>query len=119
MSDKENVATAASTSRFGFKGGGKPAPKPAPKPAGGAAKPAAAKAAAAAAVVPLQDAAAGSDPCNLLQTAIDAMPDNSEQWNQIANVKFKGKAWDMKAKCASPASRVPRHICRSGPGRSV
>jgi len=28
MSDKENVATAASTSRFGFKGGGKPAPKP-------------------------------------------------------------------------------------------
>ena len=103
MSDKENVATAASTSRFGFKGGGKPAPKPAPKPA------AKAKAAAGApAVVPLQDAAAGSDPCNLLQTAIDAMPDNSEQWNQIANVKFKGKAWDMKAKCASPASRDAR-----------
>ena len=103
MSDKENVATAASTSRFGFKGGGgKPAPKAAPKPAGGA------KAAAAPAVMPLQDAAAGSDPCNLLQTAIDAMPDNSEQWNQIANVKFKGKAWDMKAKCASPASRDAR-----------
>ena len=36
------------------------------------------------------------------------MPDNSEQWNQIANVKFKGKAWDMKAKCASPASRDAR-----------
>ena len=105
MSEKENLAT-ASTSRFGFKGGGgKPAPKPAPKPASGAK----AKAAAAApAVVPLQDAAAGSDPCNLLQTAIDAMPDNSEQWNQIANVKFKGKAWDMKAKCASPASRDAR-----------
>ena len=42
MSDKENVATAASTSRFGFKGGGgKPAPKAAPKPA--AKKPAAKK----------------------------------------------------------------------------
>jgi hypothetical protein len=48
-------------------------------------------------------ASADADPYNLRKMAIDAMPDDTEQYHEVTRKlkqANKGKAWDNKSKCA-------------------
>lgn len=93
---KENVHAAAS--RFGFAG--------ATKPKTTSASVATQKRTTSAGVA-LQSkdgaASADADPYNLRKMAIDAMPDDTEQYHEVTRKlkqANKGKAWDNKSKCA-------------------
>jgi hypothetical protein len=119
---KEN-AHAASTTRFGYTGGAKPKARGAAAAAAAAAAAPPARKKAKPAIVPLREAdeAAGpntdADPYDLQKTAIEAMPDDAEQWHEVTR-KFKqankGAKWDLKSKCA-PNKLVRRPCVRCAP----